>query len=193
MDKLQEVVQKDCIYCGAQVGEPIGTREVRWKGELYLIEQIPIGVCNECGERFLSGIASSSLGSRHRRLHSLLPSTVITTLFSNAGNFANAQEKGAGRKILPKCLGKPWKQWQIQQALRLPFYCRYTLHHNNTAHQCGDTGSPGHGSHLGVASLCMSLHRRRVRKHDSSPLAFAVAFKPFKRLRSGKITFWRLW
>ncbi len=43
----------DCIYCGGQVGERTGTREVRWKGDLYVIEQVPMGVCNQCGERFV--------------------------------------------------------------------------------------------------------------------------------------------
>ena len=43
----------DCIYCGGQVTAGVATREVRWEGELFLIEQVPMGVCNQCGERFL--------------------------------------------------------------------------------------------------------------------------------------------
>ncbi|MEK8036462.1 MAG: YgiT-type zinc finger protein [candidate division NC10 bacterium] len=43
----------DCIYCGGQVRECTATREVRWQGELFLVEQVPMGVCNQCGERFL--------------------------------------------------------------------------------------------------------------------------------------------
>jgi YgiT-type zinc finger domain-containing protein len=43
----------DCIYCGGQVQECTATREVRWQVELFLIEQVPMGVCNQCGERFL--------------------------------------------------------------------------------------------------------------------------------------------
>jgi len=43
----------DCIYCGGQVTASTAMREVRWQGELFLIEQVPMGVCNQCGERFL--------------------------------------------------------------------------------------------------------------------------------------------
>lgn len=43
----------DCIYCGGQVQERTATREVRWQGELFLIEQVPMGACTQCGERFL--------------------------------------------------------------------------------------------------------------------------------------------
>lgn len=43
----------DCIYCGGYVQERKETRELRWKGKLYIIENVPLGVCNQCGERFL--------------------------------------------------------------------------------------------------------------------------------------------
>jgi YgiT-type zinc finger domain-containing protein len=43
----------DCIYCGGQVIACTADREVRWEGELFLVEQVPMGVCNQCGERFL--------------------------------------------------------------------------------------------------------------------------------------------
>ena len=43
----------DCIYCGGQVKEQCLPREIRWKGQLYLIEGVPMGVCSQCGEKFL--------------------------------------------------------------------------------------------------------------------------------------------
>lgn len=43
----------DCIYCGGQVTEQQLPREVRWKGRLYLVEDVPMGVCEQCGEKFL--------------------------------------------------------------------------------------------------------------------------------------------
>ena len=43
----------DCIYCGGGVRERLATREVRWKGELHIVENVPVGVCDQCGERFL--------------------------------------------------------------------------------------------------------------------------------------------
>lgn len=48
-----EIGFADCIYCGGQVRECTATREVRWQGGLFLVEQVPMGVCSQCGERFL--------------------------------------------------------------------------------------------------------------------------------------------
>ncbi|MDP2625839.1 MAG: type II toxin-antitoxin system MqsA family antitoxin [Candidatus Rokubacteria bacterium] len=48
-----EIRYADCVHCGGQVQERTATREVRWQGELFLVEQVPMGVCNQCGERFL--------------------------------------------------------------------------------------------------------------------------------------------
>ena len=50
----------DCLYCGGDVQERTETREIRWRGELYLIEHVPLGVCSQCGERFLKpGVAKA--------------------------------------------------------------------------------------------------------------------------------------
>ena len=43
----------DCYFCGGVVEERILPREVRWKGELLVLEDVPMGVCTQCGERFL--------------------------------------------------------------------------------------------------------------------------------------------
>ena len=43
----------DCIYCGGLVQQQCLPREVRWKGQLYLVEDVPTGVCGQCGEKFL--------------------------------------------------------------------------------------------------------------------------------------------
>jgi len=43
----------DCFYCGGIVQEQIISRELRWKGNLFIIENIPAGVCKQCGEKFL--------------------------------------------------------------------------------------------------------------------------------------------
>lgn len=43
----------DCIYCGGAVQERTVTREVRWQDNLFLIEDVPMGICVQCGERFL--------------------------------------------------------------------------------------------------------------------------------------------
>jgi len=43
----------DCFYCGGVVEERVMPREVRWEGELLIIEKIPMGVCTQCGEKVL--------------------------------------------------------------------------------------------------------------------------------------------
>ena len=43
----------DCVYCGGHVEERRGRREVHWKGELVLVDDVPLGVCIQCGERFV--------------------------------------------------------------------------------------------------------------------------------------------
>jgi YgiT-type zinc finger domain-containing protein len=44
---------EDCFFCGGSVAENVLPRELRWKGQLYIIEDVPIGVCSQCGEKFL--------------------------------------------------------------------------------------------------------------------------------------------
>lgn len=40
----------DCFFCGGVVEERIRLREIRWKGELLAFEDVPMGVCRQCGE-----------------------------------------------------------------------------------------------------------------------------------------------
>jgi YgiT-type zinc finger domain-containing protein len=43
----------DCLFCGGVVEERLLPREIRWKGELLVFEDVPVGVCVQCGEKFL--------------------------------------------------------------------------------------------------------------------------------------------
>lgn len=43
----------DCYFCGGVVEERLMPREIRWKGELLVFENVPMGVCAQCGEKFL--------------------------------------------------------------------------------------------------------------------------------------------
>lgn len=44
----------DCFYCGGAVEERRLSREVRWQGQLFIIENVPLGVCIQCGEKVLT-------------------------------------------------------------------------------------------------------------------------------------------
>jgi YgiT-type zinc finger domain-containing protein len=43
----------DCYFCGGAVEEQRTTREVWWHGKLHLIENVPVGVCRQCGEKVI--------------------------------------------------------------------------------------------------------------------------------------------
>ena len=43
----------DCYYCGGVVKEQSSSREIRWKGKLYIFESVPLGVCPQCGEKVI--------------------------------------------------------------------------------------------------------------------------------------------
>jgi YgiT-type zinc finger domain-containing protein len=43
----------DCFYCGGAVDEHLMPREIRWQGQLLIFEDVPMGVCRQCGEKFL--------------------------------------------------------------------------------------------------------------------------------------------
>ena len=43
----------DCFYCGGAVEEKLMPRELRWEGRLFIFENVPMGVCTQCGEKVL--------------------------------------------------------------------------------------------------------------------------------------------
>jgi YgiT-type zinc finger domain-containing protein len=43
----------DCFYCGGTVEEQLMPREFRWRGQLFIFENVPMGVCKQCGEKVL--------------------------------------------------------------------------------------------------------------------------------------------
>lgn len=43
----------DCFYCGGVVEEKLMSREIRWRDRLFIFENVPMGVCKQCGEKIL--------------------------------------------------------------------------------------------------------------------------------------------
>lgn len=43
----------DYYYCGGAVKEQRMPREIRWEGQLFIFEDVPMGVCIQCGEKVL--------------------------------------------------------------------------------------------------------------------------------------------
>ena len=43
----------DCSFCGGEVKEKEVELDYRYKGQLYLFRDVPAGVCQQCGEKYL--------------------------------------------------------------------------------------------------------------------------------------------
>lgn len=43
----------NCFYCGGEVEEQQMPREFRWQDKLFVLENVPVGVCRQCGEKFV--------------------------------------------------------------------------------------------------------------------------------------------
>lgn len=43
----------DCYFCGGEVKEQRIAREIWWQGALHLIEGVPVGVCQQCGQKVI--------------------------------------------------------------------------------------------------------------------------------------------
>jgi YgiT-type zinc finger domain-containing protein len=44
----------DCIYCGGEVIERRERIDYRFHGQLYVLENVPTGVCVQCGEQYFT-------------------------------------------------------------------------------------------------------------------------------------------
>ena len=43
----------DCYFCGGEVQEQRIAREIWWRGKLHLVENVPVGVCRQCGQKVI--------------------------------------------------------------------------------------------------------------------------------------------
>ena len=51
----------DCFYCGGKVEEQFLPREIRIESKLFIIENVPMGVCVQCGEKVLKPEVAESI------------------------------------------------------------------------------------------------------------------------------------
>ena len=42
-----------CFSCGGEVEEQYLPRALRWQEQWYIVEDVPVGVCQQCGEKCL--------------------------------------------------------------------------------------------------------------------------------------------
>lgn len=43
----------DCSFCGGEVKEECIELDYRYRGKLYVFREVPAGVCQQCGEKYL--------------------------------------------------------------------------------------------------------------------------------------------
>ena len=51
--KMLQHVYSDCFFCGGEVLEKLLSREVWWNKQLHLIDNVPLGVCSQCGQKVI--------------------------------------------------------------------------------------------------------------------------------------------
>ena len=50
-----------CVFCGGEIREKIVTVVKECQGEVFIVENVPAGVCTQCGEREYSATVASKL------------------------------------------------------------------------------------------------------------------------------------
>jgi YgiT-type zinc finger domain-containing protein len=43
----------DCSFCGGEVKEDKVELDYRYRGKLFIFQNVPAGVCQQCGEKYL--------------------------------------------------------------------------------------------------------------------------------------------
>ena len=67
----------DCTYCGGKVDEKQQSLDYRFHGQLFIVEIVTIGVCLQCGEKFLRAEVAKQLEKLVSSPQSLLKSVAV--------------------------------------------------------------------------------------------------------------------
>ncbi len=64
--KMEDKMHKfgDCSFCGGEVQNDLVELDYRYKGNLYIFKEVPAGVCQQCGEKYLIGKVSREIERR---------------------------------------------------------------------------------------------------------------------------------
>jgi len=71
----------DCISCGGTVEEKPDRVDYRLHGQLFILEDVPTGVCTQCGERYFTAEVAKRMeqvASRGRGVVSTLAVPVLS-------------------------------------------------------------------------------------------------------------------
>jgi YgiT-type zinc finger domain-containing protein len=54
----------DCSYCRGQVKEEKVELDYRYQGKLFIFQNVPAGVCQQCGEKYLTAKVAKEIERR---------------------------------------------------------------------------------------------------------------------------------
>jgi YgiT-type zinc finger domain-containing protein len=54
----------DCSFCGGEVKKDKVELEYRYQGKLFIFQNVPVGVCQQCGEKYLSAKVGKEIEHR---------------------------------------------------------------------------------------------------------------------------------
>ena len=57
----------DCSFCDGEVKGSKVELDYRYKGKLYIFKEVPVGVCQQCGEKYLTAKVSKEIERRIRK------------------------------------------------------------------------------------------------------------------------------
>lgn len=54
----------DCSFCGGEVKEEYVELDYRHIGKLFIFQNVPVGVCQQCGEKYLTAETAKRIEHR---------------------------------------------------------------------------------------------------------------------------------
>ena len=57
----------DCSFCGGEVKSSRVELDYRYKGKLYIFKDVPAGICQQCGEKYLTAKVVKEIERRIRK------------------------------------------------------------------------------------------------------------------------------
>lgn len=60
-ERKESKMIKKCYFCKGEVIDQLVTIDYRWGDDLVVVKEVPAGVCQQCGEKYLSGVVYKEL------------------------------------------------------------------------------------------------------------------------------------
>ncbi len=70
----------DCVYCGGEVIERKERIDYRYHGQLYILENVPTGVCCQCGEQYFTAEVAKKMEAAVERASGDIPTIPVPVI-----------------------------------------------------------------------------------------------------------------